>query len=350
MDARFELRSEPASKPAARATRPKAPPRTRRPSKAEIDRDRRARIASLTFAHASPEETHFRHSHWTARREKIRTTLFKSGASELQIKNWDNCGSACQILYSPSTGTVRLAANYCKCRHCQPCARAKANRIARNLKSKLQSREVEQLHRDGNAERFVTFTLRHRNDRLAPLIAKLFAAFKKFRKDPAWSKTQLGGAAILEVKYTAAGWHPHLHVITTGRYVDVRDLSAAWLRSTGDSSNVDIRRMDRGADACHYVCKYMTKGVSSEVWDDDSLAQEYICAMRGTRCANTFGNWRGWRLTKPTSDVTDWKPLCTLQELLRRAQHGELAAQGILMQLRPGRLDQQPDETGRPPP
>jgi hypothetical protein len=44
------------------------------------------------------------------------------------------------------------------------------------------------------------------------------------------------------------------------------DLSAAWHKATGDSMIVDIRAIASGKDVVHYVCKYITKGTSPQVW------------------------------------------------------------------------------------
>jgi hypothetical protein len=68
---------------------------------------------------------------------------------------------------------------------------------------------------------------------------------------------QLGGSVSVETKwqspnkwYTRADgtkyrgdgmWHPHLHVIAEGRFLDKHALSAAWHHATGDSFVVDIR-------------------------------------------------------------------------------------------------------------
>jgi hypothetical protein len=58
-----------------------------------------------------------------------------------QLERFDACGSECTIEYSQELQKHRIRANYCKSRHCEPCARAKANLIARNLRTELEHAE-----------------------------------------------------------------------------------------------------------------------------------------------------------------------------------------------------------------
>lgn len=308
------------------------PKRERRESKAER---RKNNIDSWRLQPATQWETEFRHSHWTARRAKITAHLASCGASMFSMERWTECGSDCMIEHSEKADKHRVKANYCKSRHCEPCSRARANVLAANLQEKLTAAANGKF-------RFVTLTLRHTKTPLLNQIKKLYASFKTLRKQAYWKQSQRGGAFMLEVKWSARSreWHPHLHVITDGSWMDKRDLSREWLKVTGDSTSVDVRALDDAKHAAHYLVKYVTKGTSSEVWDDKEAAQEWITATRGIRVCSTFGNWRGMKLSKPTIKYDDWVKVCRLDNLIQRVQAGEQHAMQILLLLRPpGRAD-----------
>jgi hypothetical protein len=325
--------------------------RQRRPSAEQERKERReARYHEHLLPPASEQEQHFRHGHWNARRQRLRTTLQSTGASAHALNRWDACGGQCHVEYSPSREKYRLSANYCKSRHCEPCMRAKANLIARNLREKLDQERKDRTNRDTIGIRFITLTLKHSTDPLSAQIKRLTASFKKLRNTPEWKRSQDGGAATLEVKYSPTGWHVHYHIVAAGQFLSAQMLSNLWNQCTGDSYIVDIRALNQVADACHYVSKYITKGTNAAVWENADAAQEWIAASKGLRTINTFGTWRGYRLTKPDPGVMDWQSIRTLHDLITAAQAGELAAQGLLLHLRPpGTSDAEPHNPPPPP-
>lgn len=289
--------------------------------------------------HAEPDawktDLHFRHSHWQHRRDRLRGHLERTGSTQKQLDAWDSCGTMCRVQRSESRDTYRLNANYCKNRHCQPCARARANLIARNLFDRLTGELAARRRHAGKRVRFITLTMKHSSDPLQKQIGRLVASFKKMRSCKLWKRRQEGGAAIVEVKWTGREWHPHLHIVAEGDFMHKEELRDLWHKTTGDSIIVDIRRIDRERDVCHYVCKYITKGVNDDVWENDDAAQEWICAARSLRPCNTFGTWRGWALMKRVPGVNDWVHVSTLSTLIMKARSGDLAAQAIMLQLRP---------------
>jgi hypothetical protein len=296
---------------------------------------RHAAYVSRLVPPARPAETHFRHSHWRARREKVRNVLVSLNTNELVLNRWDECGSECSVEWNASEKRARLRANYCRCRHCEPCQKAKAGRMAANLRKRLGESKA-------GTVRFITLTLRHDDRPLADQLRHLYAAFKMLRKDPCWRSTQKGGAAILEVKHNGSHWHPHLHVLAEGVYLDQRRLSDAWADATGSthptgarSHVIDIRILSRHEDAAHYLTKYVTKGTSGDVWESIDLSQEWITATKGVRTANTFGCWRGFKLLAYESSNDGWLPLCPLWRLIEAAGNEEPWAVGILQGLRP---------------
>lgn len=305
------------------------------------------------------EELIFRHSGWITKRARIREVFASCLCSRGMLDRWDNCGGDCMVEWSPSLKKHRLRANYCKNRHCEPCSRMRANRIAANLRSRIGEGMADD-------KRFVTLSMRHTDTPLKDQIRRLYKCFKKMREDKKgmWALTQDGGVIMLEVKIDPespankrrihnglrALWHPHLHIITQGTFIHVRDLKRQWLAVTGDSDVVDIRSLDSGRDVAHYITKYVTKGCNAAVWDDLSFAQEFVTAMRGVRVAATFGSWRGLGLMKVTQSADDWEPVGKLPWVVRCAREGAEWAAGVLLSLRPPGQELDADNQARAPP
>jgi hypothetical protein len=273
-------------------------------------------------------ETSFRHSYWQARREKIRDCLESAGQSKFAIDRFAQCGSGCVVEMTRNGEKIRLKACYCHSKHCEPCMRAKANKITANLRSRLEENPSEEY-------RFVTLTLKHTHKPLAEQIQKLYGSWRKMRGYKEWKNTQWGGAAMLEVKYDekTGMWHPHLHIISEGIFLHKRDLSEMWKQATGDSYITDIRAMKDRKEVAHYVCKYITKGTSPTVWNIPSVAQEWIIASKGVRTMATYGTWRGFRLLQVTPDGEEWKPVTTLIKLYEAIERGEDWAMIMLKRL-----------------
>jgi len=250
-------------------------------------------------------------------------------------ERWECCGSDAVVQWSESKKRHRISANYCKSRHCEPCARSRGNLIAANLRGKLA--EVP-----AGKHRFVTLTLRHTDTPLRSQIVRLYAAFKRLRASKWWKGIVTGGAFTCEVKWNpdTARWHPHLHIVCDSAWLPVQELSQNWKRITIDSFRVDVQLLSNVKDASYYLAKYVAKGTSAAVWEDADRAQEYIMAMRGVRICATFGTWRGVSLTKPNDRTTDWVAVERLEVLINRAAVGESNALHILTALQcPGTVD-----------
>jgi hypothetical protein len=300
---------------------------------------------SLHVQPAHPAETAFRHSFWKEKRAAVRTSLASAGTQPHALDRFDQCGGECIVEYSKEAGKHRLRANYCHSRHCEPCMKAKANKLASNLRARLEAEA------DGRY-RFITLTLQHTNETLTRQIKKLYRGFKNMRSMKEWKNSQRGGAAILECKWNpkTREWHPHLHVVSEGDYLDKHTLSRMWKQATDGSYIVDIRKLDKAKDAAFYVAKYVSKGTNIQVWSDPDAAQEWICSLKGVRTCLTFGTWRGYNLLANKETYTDWKPVYSLMQLFREASAGETAAVLVLCKLDGWKLDDERDHHKRPPP
>ena len=204
----------------------------------------------------------------------------------------------------------------------------KANLLAANLRKKLEQEPK-------GSYRFITLTLRHTDAPLKQQIKRLYTSFQRLRKDKLWKNSQTGGIVILEVKWSkdTGQWHPHLHVISDGGYIQKSDLSNKWNEITGDSSIVDIKLLSAEKDAAHYLAKYVSKGTNNEVWQNEGAAEEWTIAMKGVRSATTFGTWRAFKLLARTPDSGTWVRVDSLNALYRRAAEGEEHAKHLIVML-----------------
>lgn len=208
---------------------------------------------------------------------------------------------------------LRIAGSCCRDRFCKPCANARSRLIANNLRGALRSPPY----------RFVTLTLRSEDEPLAELIDLLLSSFRKLRRLPWWTERVTGGAGFVEIKYnpTKQRWHPHLHLILAGSYLDSVELRANWWRITKHSFIVDVRAIPDVEKALGYVTKYASKPLANTFLNRPDQLDQAITALSGRRLCHVFGNWRGLNLYANT-DRTVWKDVCSLSELLTNVYVG----------------------------
>ncbi|HUD74984.1 MAG TPA: protein rep [Terracidiphilus sp.] len=284
-------------------------------------------------------ETSFRHSHWKIKRAKVLAALTAAGQSQFAIDRFIQCGSDATVEWNEEEKRWRVVCNTCKNRHCEPCQKARASKLAGNLRDRLAEKP------DGKYW-FVTLTLKHSTDPLADQLKRLNEAYKKLRKTREWKENWKGGATIIEVKWNPENreWHPHMHVITEGGYVKWGQLREDWIAITGDSSIVHIKSLDNARNAAHYVSKYVTKGTSSEVWNDPEAAAEWIIATKGLRVCGTFGTWRGYKLMANPKSTGTWKVVERLDALMTRVAAGSISALNLYYAL-PGPQHEDPPDS-----
>jgi hypothetical protein len=158
-------------------------------------------------------------------------------------------------------------------------------------------------------------------------LARLYASFRKLRETVLWRRCVRGGAAFLEVKIGkhSGMWHPHLHAIIEGKYVNIRELKPTWERITDGSHQVDITDIRDKERAARYVCKYVSKPFSMDAVRNDDHLDELLHTLSGTHAALTFGTWRGCKLTKRIDNRT-FTYIMSIDELKRRVAQNEIYA------------------------
>ncbi len=298
-------------------------------------------------ADRSDDAITFRHSGWRSTRERVEQALGDSDAPRSRILAFNDCGKNAFLLESiPEPGNYKIASSKCKDRFCKPCARERAGRVARNLLEAVDGKEL----------RFITLTLKTQTPDLRFELDRLYKAFQDLRRRAFWRKHVTGGAALLEVKYNKSceRWHPHLHILVTGRYVPHTQLADEWRHVTGDSFIVDVRAVRDNNRVTRYICKYATDPIDSSIGHSVDLLTQAIDAFRGRKSCLTFGSFRRVVLTEP-ADKTGWRHIGALNDFITKAREGVEDAMAILRSLwvyteTDGKHSKPSNGRSRPPP
>lgn len=266
----------------------------------------------------------FRHSGWASTRQRVYAAMIATNQSHTRLRAFSTCGSDWIVYVRPEgydAPTYRLAPLLCHDRLCRPCANYRSLIVSHNCRALLPHEPL----------RFLTLTLAHTDDPLPTQLNRLVRSFRRLRTSPLWKDRVTGGVAFLEITPArdALHWHPHLHVLIRGRYLPQPLLSKQWLHVTGDSTIVDIRRIDDHAAATAYVTKYASKPIPQLATHDPELLCQLVNAIRNRRLIIPFGNCRHWRLTRqPPGD--GWEYLGTLSGYQDRALAGNTWAQQLV--------------------
>lgn len=267
----------------------------------------------------------FRHTGWATRRAAIHDALWDAGCRLARRLRFQRCGADRWILRNRSDPAVfKVVTAKCHDRFCSPCVVDRQAIIRRNLEPKLA----------GGRYRFLTLTIRHHHEPLRVLLNRVYRAFRLLRQTAHWTDRTDGGVALLELTYDgqAHGWHPHLHCILAGRYMDVVILRRSWLAITGDSTGVDLSEIRSKPDAIRYVCKYSTKAMPSNVFRERARLVEAIDALSNRRLVLTFGTWKNYRLLEDPQE-RGWEAFDSIQSLIMRRSNDDQLASRILSML-----------------
>jgi hypothetical protein len=192
---------------------------------------------------------------------------------------------------------------------------------------------------------FITLTLADTKDGLCSAVTRLLKGFRDLRRWRLWEERVKGGIAIIEIKWSdkAMRWHPHLHIMAEGKYIDQGELSDAWRSITGDSYIVDIQRVTNLGEVVRYVTKYASKPMNTSFCGTPTLLDEAIVALRGKRLIVPFGKMYRTlsKLMEEQADACDdmrwdpeaWTLLGSWLDLANQAREGDGYARSILARL-----------------
>lgn len=292
----------------------------------DLLREAYGKVRDFNPPQESDFERNFRHSGWYATRIKVGDSMDRVNVSMARRIRFRCCGSNCIIERSPSEKRIRVRACFCHDRWCLPCGRSRSATICSNISKIVAGKET----------RFITLTLKHNDGPLDLQLKRLLLCFRNLRQGVLWKNQVDGGCVFLELKRSRnkRSWHPHLHIITEGRYIAQNALSENWLAVTGDSRIVDIRFVRDSQSVLNYVAKYASKPMDHSLFERQEWIDEAMLAMRGKRLCSTFGSWRGKELEAHAPDPGDWMPVCSLNQLSEALEREEAWAVAMWTQLR----------------
>lgn len=287
----------------------------------------------LENEHTTPGQmsSSFRHNGWKGNRAKVFAALQRTAQPHSRVVAFRTCGSHAYVIRSLiDREKIRLVGSTCHDRFCVPCAKERSRIIVHNVLDQLGDVPV----------RFLTLTLKGAGEPLADSVRRLTRAFTALRRRSLWRQKVTGGVAFIEVHWsrTSQRWHPHLHCLIQGEYIDKGEISRTWLDITKDSRIIDIRLVRSPEHLAKYVTKYASKPLNASFVNEAELLDEAITALRGKRLCVTFGTWQGVQLTTHPSD-DEWEHLGDFEGIIYRAASGDATALAILRELASGETE-----------
>lgn len=262
-------------------------------------------------------------------RENWLRLLPKMGLNQKAVNKYAECGQGAWIQWSESRGCGRIVAKTCRSRACPICRKTQAKQLQQRLDWALPAGTGKNL-------RLVTLTLKHSSRPLREQLDFLRASFRRLRQRKFWRRHTRYGYGIIEIGYNekTKKWHPHLHVIAHGKWMEQRTLANEWAAVTHGSRIVDLRAIRNRERAVSYVLKYMSKGPEGRVLASEARMLEWWEAVRGGRLFLKFGHEIA-ALPSRIDDgyPNDWQWVEPLNILLKRIEAGNEKARAQLESL-----------------
>lgn len=233
------------------------------------------------------------------------------------------------LLMTKSDGTPALSLQRCRDRLCPLCSKIKGQQTASKVQEAVQMM---------NSVRFFTLTLLSTDKKLAQCCEQLISGFRELRRSKVWKEHVSAGIWTAEIKpgKHEGTWNVHLHMLVDGKYFDQKSLSAAWLKATGDSYVVDVRKVNSVKGAAWYVAKYVAKPGDFTKMSDEEICC-YATAVKGRRLFGTFGKLHSMKdLEEETVEVATLGNVCISANKVR-----SLEAEGFAPALRAVQLLEQ---------
>lgn len=244
--------------------------------------------------------------------EEAYKEIYKSPSNQ-HLYGIRNCRTFATLQRDAATGDVKVFGDSCRDRWCPMCAGQKASFARDQTKAFIESLK---------APRFLTLTLRHDEKGLAEQIGFLQHAFARLRSRAYWKKNVTGGIWFLQVKRgkNSGLWHPHLHILLDGNYMEHGRLSALWELVTFGSPIIDIRRIHNIESAAAYVSRYTARPAAlAEMPLEDRI--EVIKALFRKRLCGTFGTGKTVTLTPPKIESTEeWDYIGHFDDIAKKAE------------------------------
>lgn len=171
------------------------------------------------------------------------------------------------------------AVNKCKLRVCPICA---------YVVSRERGRMLVTLSKQLQFPKLITLTIPTWKRDPREGIALIRAHFNELRKHQLFKRVDAGAYSI-ELIPKVDGWHIHIHILLSSKYIPYQHLFKAWQVITKTQApHVDIRAAEND-NARKYIAKYAAK--ASNFGDDPNAAVAWHFAVKGLRLFATFGEW-----------------------------------------------------------
>jgi len=198
------------------------------------------------------------------------------------------------------TGEVRVASNSCRVRFCPLCERAAKLTVTSQVHAAI--RGIKRL-------RFLTLTLKHTSAPLADQLDFLQRSFRKLRNSKYFRSRTRGGIWFLQLTRPDGQWHPHLHCLLDGNFLEHDVIKRQWARITKGSTIVDIRAVKQANKAAEYVARYAQQPTDPGHLLPEEL-DEVLDAFHNRHTKGSWGSLKGTPLTpQAMEDAGDWEYL-----------------------------------------
>lgn len=240
-----------------------------------------------------------------------------------RVEQFSSCRTLAWFVRDNDSGKVHVQSNSCRLRWCPLCAAGKTAYLMR-----VVSDWAEPKHN----VRFVTLTLKHTSEPLTGQIDRLYSAFKLMRRDKEFKKLVSAGIWFFQVKLNKdqTEWHPHLHILVTGRYLPKALLSRIWFRCTKSSKIVDIAYVHNKQATIRYVARYCAR--PSNLSDmPEEFAIDVFDALHGRRLCGSWGCGDDLKLSIPKDVPKGRFTTLGYWSTVHELSHSDDAARTILL-------------------
>ena len=298
---------------------------------------------------SSETELSYRYRHCAEERKTWLECLPQIEWNRARRDRFRHCGSLTWVQWSQSRNAPRLSVNRCNYRWCPACRRAYTHELAARLRHELRNLRK-------NTHKFITLTIRHEHTSLANQLHHLKSSFRRLRARMLWKRSVEHGIAVVEITFnpTTSTWHPHLHILAKGKYIEQKQLSKAWKECTNGSPVVHIRAVHDSKHAVNYLSHYVAKPPEIQKFDDTpARLKEWYMALRRNRLVIRFGNNPDARGFEQEDDgkPNDWQNVCRLSDLLAAARNNNPNAIALLAAVERGSFrERHPEEPEYVPP
>lgn len=222
---------------------------------------------------------------------------------------WRGCRTSAWFVQHENTGEIRVASKRCHLRWCPLCSRVDRFATTQSVKEKLLSVK---------SPRFITLTLKHSSNDLSDQIDHLYDSWRRIRRQKQWKEHVDGGVWFFQIKWIESSqeWHPHIHILCTGKYFPQDILSRLWNKASSGSWIVDVRAVKDVDKAAEYVARYATEPVNLCDLPGELPIKVYD-SLYSRRIKGSFGSWNDVSLVAaPPEDSAVWRYVGSYYEIM----------------------------------